>query len=88
MKKITTIFAFMLLAVAFTSCDSKKSDAKKLAEISCKMQKLAEKGDYTSDDYTKLAKEGAELSTKLEKKYKDDKDFAMMLLQEMSNCSK
>jgi hypothetical protein len=87
MKKITTVFAVILMAsVALTSCSSKKSDAKKMGEVYCKMQSLLKTGDYTSDDYTKAAKEFQDLNTKSQEKYKGDVEFATMLLKEYTNC--
>jgi outer membrane murein-binding lipoprotein Lpp len=86
MKKITTIFAFMLLAVALTSCGSKKSDAKKLGELACKAMKLSAKGDASSDEMKKIDEEGKALSAKLKEKYKDDKEFDSLLSEEFKNC--
>ena len=76
MKKITTVFAFMLLAVAFTSCDSATSDAKRMAQIQCKIQELSKDGGdkKNEDEITKLSREAEDLSDKYKKKYKDMKE--------------
>jgi hypothetical protein len=72
MKKITTFFAVMLLAsVALTSCDSKKSDAKKAADLFCKMQKLMKDPNAKTEDVEKLSKEFEEFQKKMKDKYKD-----------------
>jgi Skp family chaperone for outer membrane proteins len=68
MKKITTLFAFMMLAsIAFTSCDSATSDAKKMAQIQCKIDKLYKEGGK-SDEIKKLRDEIQEISKKYDKK--------------------
>ena len=76
MKKITTVFAFMLLAVAFTSCDSATSDAKRMAQIQCKIQELSKDGGdkKNEDEITKLSREAEDISDKYKKKYKDMKE--------------
>jgi hypothetical protein len=76
MKKITTVFAFMLLAIAFTSCDSATSDAKKMAQLTCKIKELSKDGGYKTneDEITKLSREAEDLSDKYKKKYKDMKE--------------
>jgi hypothetical protein len=76
MKKITTVFAFMLLAFAFTSCDSATSDAKRAAQIQCKIQELSKDGGYkkNEDEITKLSREAEDITDKYKKKYKDMKE--------------
>jgi hypothetical protein len=96
MKKGITIFGAMLFAsVILTSCGggSVESDAKKLAELQCKAQKLAQKaisGDKSiMEESTKLATETSALSKELENKYTSESDktkFAEALLKEMGNC--
>ena len=75
MKKITTVLAFMLLAIAFTSCDSATSDAKKMAQIQCKINELRKDGGYkkNEDEITKLSREAEDINDKYKKKYKDMK---------------
>jgi hypothetical protein len=96
MKKGITIFGAMLFAsVILTSCGggSIESDAKKLAELQCKAQKLAQKaasGDMSIiEESTKLTTEATALSKELADKYKlniDKKKFAKALSKEMGNC--
>ena len=96
MKKIMTIFGAILFAsVILTSCGggSIQSDAKKVAELQCKAQKLMQKatsGDMSvMEESTKLASEAATLSKEMEGKYTSDSDkkkFAEALLKEMGNC--
>lgn len=79
MKKITTLVAFMMLAsIAFTSCDSATSDAKKMAQIVCKVKELSKDGGYTknADEIKKLSREAEDLKDKYEKKRKDMSDNA------------
>lgn len=87
--KTTTIMRriFLLASTAFvmilTSCGgSADSDAKKLAELQCKIMKNP--GDAAS-----LQKEAKELSDKLEGKYTseaDKKKFAEAYLKAMGEC--
>ncbi len=99
MKKLMTIFGAMFIAsVILTSCGggSIQSDAKKVAELECKAQKLMQKAtSYDTYDMsvmeesTKLASEAANLSKEMEGKYTSDSDkkkFAEALLKEMGNC--
>jgi len=79
MKKITSLVAFMMLAsFAFTSCDSATSDAKKLAQIVCKVKELSKDGGYTknADEIKKLSREAEDLRDKVEKKRKSMSDDA------------
>jgi hypothetical protein len=97
MKKLLTIFGLMLFTtITLTSCGSGtiESDAKKVAELQCKAQKLAQKamtGDMSVlEESTKLASEAATLSQEMEGKYTSDSDkqeFAQALLKEMGNCN-
>ena len=96
MKKIMTIFGAILFAsVILTSCGggSIQSDAKKVAELECKAQKLLQKatsGDMSiMEESTKLASEAANLSKEMDGKYTSDSDkkkFAEAFLKEMGNC--
>jgi hypothetical protein len=66
----------MLLAIAFTSCDSATSDAKKMAQLQCKIMELSKDGGYkkNEDEITKLSREAEDLGDKYKKKYKDMKE--------------
>jgi len=89
MKKITTIFAFMLLAVAFTSCDSETKDAKRMAQITCKALDLSKDAEKNADELKKLEKEADEIKDKYEKKEKDmSKDAKDALEKKMQNAFK
>ena len=90
MKKLTSFIAVVLIAsFAFTACgnssSSIQSDAKKLADITCRYQKLATKagqGDMSDvSEYTKLASESATLSSEMQKKYSkgDAKEYSIFL---------
>jgi septal ring factor EnvC (AmiA/AmiB activator) len=72
MKKITTLFAFMMLAsFAFTSCDSVSKDAKRLAQIDCELNKLYKDADKNKDKIKELRREAEDLDSKYDKKEKD-----------------
>ncbi len=97
MKKIIPIFGAILFAsVILTSCvsGSIQSDAKKVAELQCKAQKLMQKA-ITADmsvieESTKLTSEAATLLKEMEGKYisySDKQKFAEALLKEMGNCN-
>jgi hypothetical protein len=96
MKKLMTIFgATAIASFLLTSCagSSIESDAKKVAELQCKAQKLMQKattGDMTLiEESTKLASEATTLSREIEEKYpseSDKKKFAEALLKELGNC--
>lgn len=96
MKKVTTILGAIICAsTILTGCagSSIESDAKKLAEIQCKAQKLIEKattGDMSAiEQSTKLTSEAAALSKEMERKYTSDSDkqkFTAALLSEMGKC--
>ena len=91
-----TIFGAILFAsVILTSCGggSIQSDAKKVAELECKAQKLLQKatsGDMSiMEESTKLASEAANLLKEMAGKYTSDSDkkkFAEAFLKEMGNC--
>lgn len=97
MKKLTTIFGVIIFAsFIFTSCggNSIESDAKRLAELQCKVQKLIQKaasGDMSiAEESQKLSSEAATLSKEMDGKYTSDSDkqkFAEALLKEMGNCN-
>jgi len=96
MTKIITTFGVLLFAIAIlTSCGaaSIESDAKKVAELQCKAQKLmqeAASGDMALlEKSSKLATEAATLSNEMQGKYNSDADkqkFAEALLKEISKC--
>jgi hypothetical protein len=94
-KKLTLAGVFVAISLFMASCGggSIESDAKKLAELQCKAQKLIEKsadGDMgVIEESTKLTKEAAELTRELEGKYSSDSDkkkLAEALLKAMGDC--
>lgn len=95
MKKSITIFGAIIFATfTLTSCGSSvESDAKKLAELQCKSQKLSEKvlsGDMSvSAESMTLATDAAKLAQEIEGKYTTDEEkqkFEEALMQEMGKC--
>lgn len=95
MKKSITIFGAIIFATfTLTSCGSSvESDAKKLAELQCKSQKLSEKvlsGDMSvSAESMTLATDAAKLLQEIEGKYTTDEEkqkFEEALMQEMGKC--
>lgn len=85
----------MLASTILTSCGggSIERDAKKVAELKFKAQKLMQKaisGDISViEESTKLASEAATLSNVMKGKYTSDSDqnkFTEALLKEMGNC--
>jgi hypothetical protein len=96
MKKMRFLGVVLITTALLTSCGNKaiETDAKKVAEIQCKAQKLAQKalsGDATvAEESQKLAEELAVLSKEIEAKYTSDSDkkkFAESLSAEMGNCN-
>ncbi len=97
MKKLLSIFIAMFIASAMlTSCggNSIESDAKKVAEIQCKVQKLilkAASGDKSAvEESKKLTAESQDLFKELQEKYKSDSDkqkFGEAVMKEMGNCN-
>ena len=95
MKQTITFFGKLLLAsVILTSCGSSiESDAKKVAELQCKAQKImqeAASGDIAlTEKSSKLLFEAAALSNEMIGKYTSDTDkqkFAEAVLKEMDKC--
>ena len=96
MKKTTTTFSILIIAsMTLLSCgkSSIESDAKKVAELQCKAQKLmqeAASGDASIlEESTKIGIEASELSKEMEGKYTSDSDreeFGKALLNAMSEC--
>lgn len=96
MKKTMTIWGVLIItSTILISCGggSVESDAKKVAELQCKAQKLMQKatsGDMSvMEESTKLTSEAAALSKEMEGKYTTDSDkqkFAEALMKEMGNC--
>lgn len=96
MKKLVKSLGVVLISsVVLTSCSggSIENDAKKVAELQCKAQKLMQKatsGDMSVlEESTKLATEASSLSKEMEGKYTSDSDkqkFGEALLKEMGNC--
>ena len=86
-KGMTFLGAILLTASVLTSCGgSVESDAKKLAELQCKAQKV----DPTNmEEAKKLAEEAATLSKELQGKYSSEADakaFGEAMLKEIGNC--
>ena len=56
--------------------DSPTSDAKKMAQIQCKIQALSKDGGYqkNEDEINKLSREAEDISDKYKKKFKDMKE--------------
>jgi hypothetical protein len=97
MRKVTTIFgAIFFASIILTSCGggSYESDAKKVAELQCKAQKLMQKATFGDmslmEESTRLASKAETLAKEMEGKYTSDSDkrkFAEALLKEMGNCN-
>jgi hypothetical protein len=94
-KRMTILGAIMIASTLLTSCGggSIEKDAKEIAEIQCKAQKLIEKstsGDMSLiEESTNLALESEILLKELEEKYTSDSDkkkLAAALLKAMGNC--
>ena len=91
---MTILGAILFASVILTSCGSSiDSDAKKVADIECKSQKLMQKassGDMSViSESTKLAAEAANLTKELEGKYSSSADkekFEIALLKAMGDC--
>ena len=100
MKKTMKIFGAILFAsFILASCggNSIESDAKKYAELMCKVQKMATEGaaKAASGDMsgiaesTQLATEAAALAQEMQGKYKDASDyqqFTVAYLKAMNDC--
>ena len=94
---MTFLGATLIATTILTSCGSgggPESDAKKLAELNCKAQKLAQKaasGDQSVlEESTKLVKEAADLTSEFAKKYTsgdDAKKYAEALVKESGSCN-
>ncbi len=85
----------MIATVLITSCGSAaiESDAKKVAELQCRAQKLAQQamsGDMTVlEESTQIAAEATALANELKGKYESENDrkkFAEALSTELKNC--
>jgi basic membrane lipoprotein Med (substrate-binding protein (PBP1-ABC) superfamily) len=87
-KSMTVIGALLFASVIFTSCGGGvESDAKKLADLMCKAQKLMQDGN--TEEYEAISKEGNELEKELKGKYtseEDQKKFVEALTKEIANC--
>jgi ABC-type uncharacterized transport system involved in gliding motility auxiliary subunit len=95
-KRIQTLLLIQAFFLILTSCSSNsiESDAKRLAELTCKSQKLVTKaasGDMSViEESTKLSAEVISLSNELKGKYTIDSDkeaFAKAYLNELKNCN-
>ena len=86
--------AILFASIILTSCGgSIDSDAKKVADLQCKYQKLMQKassGDMSVlSENTKFAAEVAELTKEMEGKYTSSADkekFSIALLKAMGDC--
>ncbi len=92
---MTIIGAIMIASFMLTGCSgsSIESDAKRVAGLQCKAQKLMQKatsGDVSLlQESSKLMAESAELQKELEGKYTSESDqqkFAEAILKELGNC--
>lgn len=92
---MTFFGATLIASLLLTSCGggSIESDAKKVAELQCKAQKLmqeAASGDMSvTEEGTKLKEELKTLSKEMKEKYTSESDmkkFAEALSKEMGNC--
>jgi len=87
MKK--ALITICLGAMFLTSCGGGgdiKSDAKKMADLTCKMTKTMQEDPTKAEGFTK---EMTELSVEMTKKYstaEDVKAFAEAVAEEMKNC--
>ena len=82
------IFLFCIIFL-FAACDNKKSDAKKLGQLNCSIQKLVAQGKTGSPEYNKIVGESNALSKKIEGKYNDPKDqneIFEIVVKEAANC--
>ena len=95
MKKcIAVISAFILFSIVMTSCgNSVKSDAKEMAEKTCKASKLMQRvfaGDKTAaKELETISKESEELGKKIKGKYTSEKDqraFQEEYIKDLQNC--
>jgi len=96
MKKVMTIFGAIIFAsVILISCSggSFESDAKKVAKLQCKAEKLLQKataGDMSVlEKSTQLASEAEALLKEMERKYTSDSDIEKLreaYLKELDNC--
>jgi len=89
MKKV--LITIFLGAICLTSCGGvgggdMKADAKKMADLTCKMNKAMKEDPTKAGEFTK---EMTEFSVETTKKYNnatDMKAFAEALAEEMKNC--
>ena len=93
-QKSFSILAVIIFVITSCSNNSVESDAKKLAGITCKSQKLvtrAASGDMSViQESTKLSAEVISLSNELKGKYTSDSEkeaFAKAYLNELKNCN-
>lgn len=96
MKHLMPLFGLLLISSSILSgCDSHsiEDDAKKVADLQCKVQKLTEKasaGDLSvMVESNQLASEAEALVKELEARYTDEADrekLADAVSKEMANC--
>ena len=70
MISIACVFTFIL--IIFSSCDSRKSDAKKYGELYCKTRELERQRNRSSKEWDELMEERRKLKDYLREKYKND----------------
>jgi hypothetical protein len=84
-KNVIIVVAILIATTSFTSCDSKKSDAQKMADFACKAEKIKDKviKSNTEDrakfekEFTELSEEYKKIDKELKEKYKNkEAEFA------------
>lgn len=89
MQKTKGVIFFLCSIFLITSCNNKKSDAKKLGDLNCSVQKLVDQGKTGSPEYIKMVAESNELSKEMEGRYKDPKDqheIFEIVIKQAANC--
>lgn len=94
MNSLKTVAIVIAASLALAGCGSSvESDAKKLAELQCKAQKLAQKaasGDMSvMNESTQLAAEAATVKAEIEGKYttaEEKAELAKAYLKAMQEC--
>jgi hypothetical protein len=95
MKKLVTIFsAVLFLSATLVSCGGNEleNDAKKLAKMTCEMQKLMKSAPTDLSavaNATKLTAEATAFSVEMKKKYTEQEDFKLfgeIMEKELANC--
>ncbi len=86
----TKYYIFLISTIfLFSACNNKKSDAKKLGDLNCSVQKLVDQGKTGSPEYIKMVAESNALSKEMEGRYKDPKDqheIFEIVIKQAANC--